>query len=583
MALMNMELEALVIQSLRALGIESAAVSFEHPSEISHGDYSTNVALAEAKKLKKNPREFAAELCAEIQKHLPESVAKAEVAGPGFINFFLSKKFFTGSVAEILSSGQNFGRVAQKTGAEKVMIEYTSPNPFKQLHIGHVMNNVVGEAFSRLIESGGAEMKRVTYHGDVGLHVAKGIWGVLDMWRESAGGNESSDESLTIEFLGKAYARGAAAYEDDEKAKAEITELNKKVYAKNDLEINSIYEEGRMLSLNHFKKIYTLLGSKFDHAFFESETASVGKALVESHIPDVFEKSDGAVVFRGEVHDSSLHTRVFINKEGIPTYEAKDIGLVEKKREWWHFDRSVTVTAEEMTQYFRVIKKVISLIFPNYAGKIEFLPHGTLRLPTGKMSSRTGSVIPADTFIYQIRDAAKERMLSVEKTADREIDIEKVSLQVALAAIKYSILKQAPGKDVIFDLQKSLSFEGDSGPYLQYAAVRASSVVEKALREKNIAPDANMPEISAETEISGIEKLLYRFPEVAALARKEYAPQYLVTYLTELASAWNGYYANTKIVADDSGAPYRVALAAAVAQVLSNGLNLLGIEVPEKM
>ena len=583
MALMNRELEALVIQSLRALGIESAAVSFEHPADLSHGDYSTNVALAEAKKLKKNPREFAAELCAEINKHLPETISKAEVAGPGFINFFLSKKFFVGSIAEILSSGQNFGRIAPKHDAEKVIIEYTQPNPFKDLHIGHMMSNIVGEALSRLIESGGVEMKRVTYHGDVGLHVAKAIWGILDMWRESAGGNGSSDESLTVEFLGKAYARGAAAYEDDEKAKTEITELNKKIYLKSDSEVNAIYAEGRTLSLDHFRKIYTLLGSRFDHSFLESDSAPKGIAIVAAHTPGIFEKSDGAIVFRGERQDPSLHTRVFINKEGIPTYEAKDLGLVELKREWRQFDHSITITAEEQTQYFRVVKKAIELIWPHLAGKIEHVPHGMLKLPSGKMSSRTGTIIPAEEFIYQIRDAAKERMLSVEKTADREIDIERVSLQVALAGIKYSILKQAPGKDVIFDLQKSLSFEGDSGPYLQYAAVRAASVVEKAMREKDIAPDAGGPEISAPAEISGIEKLLYRFPEVAALARKEYAPQYLVTYLTELASAWNGYYANTKIVADDSGAPYRVALAAAVAHVLGNGLSLLGIEVPEKM
>lgn len=581
MASMNMELEALVIRSLRALGIESAAVSFEHPADISHGDYSTNVALAEAKKLKKNPREFAAELCAEIQKHLPEIVSKAEVAGPGFINFFLSKKFFADSVAEILEKKNAYGRGDALKG-EKVLFEYTQPNPFKALHIGHMMNTIVGEALSRIAEAAGAEVRRVTYHGDVGLHVAKSVWGIMAMWRESHGGNASSDESLSVEFLGKAYARGNTAYEEDQQAKVEIIALNKKIYDKSDLEITALYEEGRELSLAHFRKIYSLLGSKFDHAFFESQSAPVGKAILERNESGIFEKSDGAIVFHAEKIDPSLHTRVFVSKEGIPTYEAKDLGLLELKREWWKFDQAITITAEEQTQYFRVVKKAMELIWPQYVGKIEHVPHGMLKLPTGKMSSRTGNVIPAEDFIHQIRDDAKAKMQSVEKTAEKEIDIEKVSLQVALAAVKYSILKQASGKNVIFDVNKSLSFDGDSGPYLQYAAVRAGSVVEKALREKGIAPSAELAKDSP-AGISLLEKLLYRFPHVAALAQKEYAPQYIVTYLTELASAFNAYYANTQIVSDEAGTAYRVALAAAVAQVLANGLWMLGIEVPQKM
>jgi len=623
---MKQELAKAIKAALAALGLPEREPSLEHPGELSHGDYSTNIALKTLGPVSRvhnpekvgfkwtvyepnpkfhNPRELAESLVVELQKLKIPNVEKIEPAGPGFINFHLSKSFFAEQTAAILASGAGEFGTNDALKGQHVICEYTQPNPFKLFHIGHMMNNMVGESLSRLIAASGAEVKRVTYHGDVGLHVAKTLWGVLKLHRESAYGTEADDEtSLAVPFLGKAYALGNTAYEDDESAKAQLVELNKKIYSKSDSELNALYDEGKKASLDYFKKMYELLGSHFDHAFFESETAPVGKKIVESHIADgIFTESDGAVVFKGETRDPSLHTRVFISKEGIPTYESKDIGLVELKREWamstcgWkQLDHSITVTAEEQTQYFRVVKKAIELVFPEYTGKIEHIPHGMLKLPSGKMSSRTGTVITADDFIFQIRDAAKEKMMAVEKTSGMDIDVEKVALQVALAAIRYSILKQAPGRDVIFDVQKSLSFEGDSGPYLQYTAVRAASILEKA-KAAGITPDASKKagqanaagEVStasggmSASPITTVEKLLYRFPEVVAHAREEYAPQHLVTYLTDLASSFNSYYAATKIIDTDAEAPYRVALAAAVRVVLKNGLTILGIEVPEKM
>jgi arginyl-tRNA synthetase len=277
--------------------------------------------------------------------------------------------------------------------------------------------------------------------------------------------------------------------------------------------------------------------------------------VVEENLDKVFESSDGAVVFKG-AEEEGLHTRVFINSDGLPTYEAKELGLAKIKFDEFPYDQSIVVTGNEIQAYFKVLLKAMSLVFPDLAAKTKHVAHGMLRLPTGKMSSRTGDVITAE---FLLAEAMKAR--------------EDVTEPIAVAAIKYSILKQAPGRDIIFDLEKSLSFLGDSGPYLQYTAVRAQAIISKA-------PNL-MAELAGE-EPTAAEKLLIRFPDLAAFAAQELAPNYIVTYLLELASAFNAYYAQNRIIG--SGAEnYRLALTAAVAQVLKNGLELLGIQTPDKM
>ncbi len=313
--------------------------------------------------------------------------------------------------------------------------------------------------------------------------------------------------------------------------------------------------------------------------FFESESGVVGQKLVEGGLVEkVFEKSHGAIVFRGKNFDSHLHTRVFLNAEGLPTYEAKELGLAKIKANKYSADISISVTGNEINDYFRVVLRAMQELMPELSGKIKHLSHGMLRLPSGKMSSRTGQVITAEFLIEEI----KKKVLA--KIKDRELGKEEKNLiaeKVAIGAIKYSILKQSIGKDVVFDFSKSLSFEGDSGPYLQYAYTRASSVLKKA---ENINPEAK-PQIFRDLTLESVEPLehlLYQFPEITGRAYQELAPQYIVSYLIEVAGAFNSFYASHKIIDSDDEA-YRLALTKAVSIVLKNGLNLLGIPVLERM
>ena len=464
----------------------------------------------------------------------------------------------------MIKAGENLGMNESLKG-QKIIIEYTDPNPFKEFHIGHLMSNTIGESISRIIEFHGAEVKRACYQGDVGLHTAKAIFGLLKIGDGAIG---------DIRKLGEAYSIGARAYEE-EAFKNEINEINKKIYDRSDKEINKLYDWGREVSLEYFETIYEKLGTKFNFKFFESETGSFGKKIVEENIKNgVFEKSDGAIVFKGEKY--GLHTRVFINSEDLPTYEAKELGLAKIKHDKYPYDISVVITGNEINDYFKVLLRVMEIIFPELAQKTKHISHGMLRLPTGKMSSRTGDVITAESLIADVEKLTEEKIKdrNYGKALGREI-IEKVSI----GAIKYSILKHTVGGDIIYDFEKSISFEGDSGPYLQYSCARAKSVLEKAKEEGIKASVGKMM-----TETLELEKLLYRFSEIVERAGKEYSPHYIASYLIELAGSFNSFYAKHKIVdKEDETSPYKVAIATAFATTMKNGLKLLGIQAPERM
>ena len=459
------------------------------------------------------------------------------------------------------------------------MIEYTDPNPFKEFHIAHLMTNVIGESLSRIFSWCGGELKRANYQGDVGLHVAKALWG----WKEMASRGEVKGEELIkfslndrVSALGTFYARGAEAYDNGGKiAMGEIEEINKKIYEKSDGTINELYELGRAWSLEHFERIYKRLGTKFDFYFFESETGEFGKQIVKENVENgIFEKSEGAIVFRGEKH--GLHTRVFVTAAGIPTYEAKELGLANMKYERYPYDLSFIVTGNEIAEYFKVLLKAMELVFPDLAAKTTHLSHGMLRLPSGKMSSRTGNVVPAEALLEEIKKLILSKTDTVRLGKGGEVEV--VADTIAVGAVKYSILKQAIGKDVIFDFNASISLLGNSGPYIQYTYARARSVLRKAMGLK----------ISASLggkigDYPTVSRLLYRFPEVVLRAGKEYAPHQIATYLFELAQAFNNFYAEEKILEDSSAAAHKVALTEAVATVLKNGLFLLGIDAPERM
>lgn len=560
-----------VNKALTELGVEAPNVVLEHPADTKNGDYSTNIALTLSKQLGKNPREIAEQIVSKIEK--AEDIEKVEVAGAGFINFYLSRDFFAKSIQSVLSDGEKWGRGKALIG-KKIMVEYTDPNPFKPFHIGHLMSNAIGESISRLIESQGAEIVRANYQGDVGLHVAKAMYG---MFKAGPPADESAPASVLAQYIGECYVKGSEAYEDDPEAKKEIEAFNKKIYDRSDEQVNQVYDWGRKVTLEAFEIVYNLLGTKFDYYFFESDSAKKGIDIVKSHVGNTFIESDGAVVFKGEEHDSKLHTRVFINAGGLPTYETKEVGLTLTKFEKENLDKSVVITANEQSGYFAVVSKAISIMYPEIGAKMQHIAHGMMRFADGKMSSRKGNVITGVSLLKEAKDVVLEKMK--ERDFDQS-EMNEISDVVSVAALKYSILRQAIGGDIIYDFEQSISFEGDSGPYLQYSYVRAKRVLEKSKTKNQISKIANPSD-----EITNLERMLYLFPEIVGRSAEEYAPHHIVVYLNELASEFNSFYANNQIIdaTDEEVSGYRIQLTEAFATTMRNGLNLLGIRVPEKM
>ena len=549
-----------VQKAVRDITGSEVVVVLSRPQHKEHGDYATNVALIASKQ--KNPLELAQEIARRLENLNLDIIKQIDVVPPGFINIWLSDEVLLSELTPVL----------QKKSSQKVMIEFTDPNPFKEFHIGHLYSNAVGESLARLQEALGATVARANYQGDVGMHVAKALYGTeLKIKSEKLKVDDLQKRPLRerVKVLGEAYVQGAAAFEESEAAKQEITDINRRVFAK-DPSIMPLYETGRQWSLEAFEVIYKRLGTKFDFYYFESEVGEPGKKLVLEFLKKgVFEESDGAIIFRGE--KMGLHNRVFINSLGLPTYEAKEMGLAPTKYKDFPYDVSIIVTGNEVSAYFKVVLAALSKVSPDLAKKTTHIGHGMVRLPEGKMSSRTGNIKTGEWLL----DETKKRLLEAYPSMQ-----ESIAEKVAVGAVKYALLRVGVGRDIVFNFDSSLSFEGESGPYLQYTYARTQSVLKKIKSEKL--------KVKSEKELTGEEqlalRLLYRFPEIAEEAAENYAPSTLCTYLFDLAQAFNLFYQKDPILsAEEKTRELRIVLTKRVGEVLKTGLHLLGIAAPQKM
>jgi arginyl-tRNA synthetase len=526
------------------------------------GDYAVNLALQLSKKLNQNPREIAEVLSKYLIETLPDEIKSAEVAGPGFINITLTNAAL---VDEVQAAPDK-----QYSGKD-IITEYSDPNPFKILHIGHVYTTVVGDAIANLLEDAGATVHRINYGGDVGLHVARTIYKIV----ERLGGEnpEKLNEIAEAErpaWLSSAYVEGNNAYEQgSEEVKDSIKELNKKIYAfhtSNDHEsdLAKIYWTCREWSYTSFDEFYALLGTKMEKYYPESQISGEGLELVKQNIGKVFTESDGAIVYDGE--SKGLHTRVFINSQGLPTYEAKEVGLIVQKDKDYHSDKSIIITANEQAQYMAVVFMAISEFLPELTQKSQYISHGMVKLAGGvKMSSRLGNIIRA-TDLINITAEVNKKLVGHE------------DMKTTLGAIKYAFLKRRLGGDFAYDPEESVSLEGNSGPYLQYAHARACSILSKADKKADVD--------LAQEELGGFERSLLKklgeYSEVKGKALNELLPHHICTYLYELAQVFNRFYENSRVI-NDPRQNIRLYLVERYSIVLKSGLELLGIDAPDHL
>lgn len=528
------------------------------------GDFTTNVALQLAKEVSQAPRAVAEQLLPELQKRLESSVSDISVAGPGFINMRIRDDRLLAMLKQ---------EPAKNRLGKLVVAEYSDPNPFKVLHAGHLYTTLVGDAIARLLEMAGAEVHRVNFGGDVGLHVARNMWAILKTLEGEFPeklGRIGTDPHERAAWLSARYVEGTEAYESDESAKAEIIALNKRIYKihtdnDHESEFAQIYWTCRAWSYEYFAVLYNELEVKpFEKYYPESQTTPTGVRVVQEQLKrGVYEESDGAIVFNGEKF--GLHTRVFINSHGLPTYEAKDVGLIIQKWEDYHFDTSVIITANDIVEYMKVVQKSIEQFNPELTRRSIHITHGNLKLQGGvKMSSRKGNVLLALDVLSEAR-AANKALTGTENE------------DTVLGAVKYAFLKQRIGGDIVYDPKESVSVEGNSGPYLQYAHARAKSI----LRKSKTGPGT----INSEDIEVGERSLLLKISEYAEVvdkATEELLPHHICTYLYELAQTFNRFYEHHRVVGDPRES-MRLSLVAAYANTLRSGLQVLGVHAPDSM
>ncbi len=559
---MKQDLERTIAVAVKDLFDVDVAVDLSRPAE-KFGDFATNVALQLSKQIGKNPREIAEALGLKLREALAENISDVSVAGPGFLNLKLTDSALAGALRS---------KPAQSYAGKKVLAEYSDPNPLKPLHAGHLYTTLVGDSIARLFEVAGAEVVRLNYGGDVGLHVGKSMWAIV---REFGG--EHPENLANIEpserpaWLGARYVEGNNAYEDDEQAKPEIIKTNKRVYelhAANDHEspFAQIYWTVRQWSYDYFNVLYKQLQvTPFDRFIPESEVTRAGLDAVREQLANgVYKKSDGAVIFEGEKH--GLHTRVFINSQGLPTYETKDVGLLLRKWEDYHFDLSLVITANEQAQYYEVMLKSVEQFEPEIVKRSKHLTHGVVKLQGGvKMSSRKGNIVSALDIISAAHQAGSKTGLNPGE-------------ETILAAVKYAFAKNRIGGDIVYDAEESIALEGNSGPYLQYAHARARSILAKAMASHESRVTSH--------EFSSAERSLLckitEYAEVVDKAVAELMPHHICTYLYELAQTFNRFYEHNRVIGDPRQAT-RLQLVQQYADTLKRGLNLLGIAAPDRM
>ena len=583
-------------KAIKELGYETSDIVLSIPKNSSFGDYSTNVALQLSKvegdnakqslatSAKQNPIEIANQILEKLGN--PDYLEKIEIAGNGFLNFFVK--------AEVLMENL-FKNLDKKSNGKKVMVEYAHPNTHKAFHIGHLRNISTGESVVRLMEAAGYEVVRANYEGDVGMHIAKAIYALLHLDSFNEEVKKIEGVWARVELLGKAYAAGSKAFEEDEEAQKAIKDINFLVYAsaqrfaaekgaepsstdylkfvtgrKGEIdEVFNLWKETRQWSLDYFETIYKRVYTHYDRYYFESECLAGVDIAREVVKEGILEESEGAVIFKGEKY--GLDTRVFVNSLGLPTYEAKELSLALKQfSEFGELDKIIHVVGPEQASFFKVAFKVEELLDSKIKNKQYHLVYGWVKLKTGKMSSRTGEVVLGEWLLDEAKTEIKKQFPEMdEETAEK----------VAVGAVKFSMLKFSTSSEISFSFEDSISLEGDSGPYVQYTYARTQSV----LKSSDFDPKTVTKVDTLEVEERALLQQIEYFDETVKQATANFSPNVVAEYLLDLARAFNLFYQKHRIIKGEEKKDFRLSLTNAVASVLKNGLYLLGIEAPERM
>lgn len=541
----------------------------ETPKDSKNGDYAFPC-FRLAKELRKAPPAIANEIKEKIEP--VEEIEKVEVAG-GYLNFFINKSTLAEEVLGEISKTEQYGKSIVGEG-KNIVIDYSAPNIAKPFHIGHLRSTVIGGALYNIYKYLGYNVTGVNHLGDYGTQFGKLIEG-YKMW-----GKEYDIEKDPINELTKIYIRINEACKNDEQI-LENCRNNFKKLEDGDSYCVEIWKKFRELSLQEFQKVYDLLGSKFD--------SWNGESFYSDKMPEVIDllqktgklvESQGAKII--DLEDKGINTPCIIEKSnGSTTYATRDLAAILYRARTYDFDKALYVTSYEQVLHFKQVFEVAKLLGldEKYTNGLEHVSFGMVLLPEGKMSTREGNIIKLEELLNEAISRAKE--IIEQKNPDLE-NKEEVAKKVGIGAVIFNDMSASRIKDEVFDWNTILNFQGETGPYIQYTYVRTKSVLEKAGYLPKIE-NVKIDNLSDEYSMA-ILKLIYNFEDILIQVTDKNEPSMLARYLIELAKAYSSFYNENKIIVDDKYVQdARVYLTYAVSQVLKQGANLLGIEMPEKM
>jgi arginyl-tRNA synthetase len=494
-----------------------------------------------------------------------DGIQKAVAVGP-YLNLFVDRLVFAGAVLdEVLTLGEKFGKA--ESNQQKIVIEYPSPNTNKPLHLGHLRNLSIGESLARLLTENGAEVVRTNLFNDRGIHICKSM---IAYQKE---GQNAEPDKKSDHFVGDYYVKFSSLAQEDKNLEQETQELLVK-WENGDEETRALWQKMNNWAFTGFKETFQLVGIKHDKNYFESEMYQQGKELVLKNLAaGLFAKrADGAIIL--DLTTEGLDEKVLLRADGTSVYMTQDLYLAFLKDADYHYDDSIYIVGNEQDYHFQVLAIILKKL--GFAKKISHLSYGMIALPEGRMKSREGTVVDADNLIWELTDLAKEGIIT--RTSDLDpIETNIRAQKIALAAIKYKLLKTNIFKDMIFDPKESLSFDGDTGPYLLYSFARAKSILVKVSQEETTDKLTELEDV----EFALIQKIA-DFKELLVFAGANRNPSLVAHYAFELAQIFNEFYHTCPVVSSHQ-INLRLKLVEAFTIVLGKSLNILGIETLEKM
>ena len=571
--------------------IDIEKIALEKTSDDYEGDF-TFVVFSYLKQSKKNPEQTANEIGNFVKENVSE-VASFKVI-KGFLNFRLTDDFWI-QFLEQNYADQAYG-IVRKLSGQKILVEYSSPNTNKPLHLGHIRNNLLGYAVANILKANGHQVTMCNLVNDRGIHICKSMLAWIKF------GNGETPESTGLKgdhLVGKYYVEfdknykkeigelevGGLNREEAEKKAPSIIEAQQLLqkWEAGDAETVSIWKMMNDWVYAGFDSTYKKLGVRFDHFYYESNTYILGKEIVQEGLSKnvFFKKDDGSVWV--DLTDDGLDQKLLLRGDGTSVYITQDIGTAELKYKDFGCERSIYVVGNEQDYHFKVLQLICKKLEKTYADGIYHLSYGMVELPQGKMKSREGTVVDADDLMDEMINTAKETTIALGKTEGlNEEELEKLYQTIGLGALKYFLLKVEPKRKMMFNPEESIDFQGNTGPFIQYTHARIKSILRNVVEKKLSFDMKNIHLHPLEKEVL---EVLHEYPAIIANAGKDMSPGLVANYVYELAKSFNHFYHELSILKENNldQRNLRVMICMFTANIIKQAFNILGINVPERM